>query len=116
MAKTTISMNQYGIVDLALHGQEARVEDLFRRLNLAMRRLKLPLTGGRGFRKAPGEVAAHPGLHDVQRWLDSVQRLRKNKEAMTFIAKLYYTCRGRVRPEVLKKMESDKYLEHDPLV
>lgn len=108
----TVTMNRHAIVDLALFGQEDRVEGLFRRLNLAMRRLKIPFDQGKRFRRPPAGIGAHPGLHDVQRWLDSVLRLRKNKDEMVFISNLYATCRGRVRPDVLEKMESDRYLEH----
>lgn len=105
MTSVTISMNRHAIVDLVLYGQEDDVEGLFRRLNGAMQRLKLPFTGRRGFRRPPKGVGAHPSLGDVQGWLDSVKRTRRYKDEMTFIANLYATCRGRVRPELLEELE-----------
>jgi hypothetical protein len=105
MPDVNVVMNRNAVVDMALFGQEDRVEGLFRRLNEAMRRLKMPFESGKSCGRPPKGSGAHPGLHDVQRWLDSVKRAKKNKDEMIFIRNLYATCRGRVRPELLKELE-----------
>jgi len=105
MAKLAVSMNRFAITDFVLYGPEVSVEVLFRQLFLTVKRIRKPVTG-RAFRQPPKGEGAWPNLHDVVRWLDSLDDSEEKAEEVSFLFKLYNTIKFRVRPEVLKKLES----------
>lgn len=107
MTRASITMNRYAIVDQVLYGQEVPVEVLFRQLFVAVKRIGKPATG-RAFKQSPRGVGAWPKLHDVMRWLDSLDDSEEKADEVKFLYKLYNTAKGRVRAEVLKELESGK--------
>lgn len=105
MAKLAVTMNRFALVDFVLYGPEVPVEVLFRQLFLAVKRIGKPVAG-RAFRRPPKGEGAWPNLHDIVRWLDSLDDSEEKAEEVSFLFKLYNTTKLRVRPEVLKKLES----------
>ena len=105
MAKLTVTMNRFALVDFVLYGPEVSVEVLFRQLFLTVKRIGMPVIG-RAFRQPPKGEGAWPNLHDTVRWLDSLDDSEKKVGEVSFFFKLYNTTKLRVRPEVLKKLES----------
>ena len=115
MAKTSITMNRFAIVDQVLFDQVVPVEILFRQLFATVKRIGKPVIG-RAFRKPPRGVGVWPNLHDVMRWLDSLDDSDEKAEEVAFLFKLYNTAKGRVRPELLAKLESGKGSDEHALV
>lgn len=111
MTKLVVTMNRFAIVDFVLYGPEVSVEVLYRQLFLAVKRIGKLVTG-RAFRRPPKGEGAWPNLHDVVRWLDSLDDSEEKAEEVSFLFSLYNTTRSRVRPEVMKKLESDQGDEH----
>lgn len=112
MAKVSVSMNRFAIVDFVLYGPETPVEVLFRQLFSAVKRIGKPVTG-RAFRLPPKGQGQWPNLHDVVRWLDSLSDQEEKAEEVAFLFKLFNTTRNRVRPELVMKLESGQDDEHD---
>jgi len=104
MTKLSVSMNRSAIVDFVLFGPETPVEVLFRQLFSAVKRIGKPVTG-RAFRRPPRGEGAWPNLHDVVRWLDSLDDSEEKAEEVEFLHKLFNTTKTRVRPEVLEELE-----------
>ncbi len=111
MVKLSVTMNRFAIVDFVLYGPEVSVEVLFRQLFSAVKRIGKPVAG-RAFRRPPKGEGAWPNLHDVVRWLDSLDDSEEKAEEVSFLFKLYNTTKLRVRPEVLKELESGQDGEH----
>ena len=104
MAKLSVSMNRFAIVDFVLYGPVVSVEVLFRQLHSTVKRIGKPITG-RAFRRPPKGIGAWPNLHDAMRWLDSLDDSEEKAEEVAFLCKLYRTTMTRVRPEVLEELE-----------
>ena len=99
MAKISVSMNRFAVVDLAMFGPVEKVEVLFRQLHAAVKRIGKPVAG-RSFRSPPRGVGAWPNLHDVMRWLDSLDASDEKAEEVAFLHRLYNTAKAKVRSEV----------------
>jgi len=111
MAKISVTMNRFAIVDSVLYGPELTVEILFRQLFPTVKRIGKPVVG-RSFRRPPRGVGVWPNLHDVMRWLDSLDDSEEKAEEVAFLHKLYNTAKARVRPEVLEELEKGLGSEH----
>ena len=107
MAKLCVTMNRFAIVDQVLRGSAADVEVLFRQLFPAVKRIGKPVAG-RAFWRAPAGQGMWPNLHDVVRWLDSLDDSDEKAEEVKFLHKLYITAKARVSPEVLAELESGR--------
>ena len=99
MAKLSVMMNRFAIVDLVMYGPVEKVEILFRQLHATVKGIGKPVIG-RGFRNPPRGVGMWPNLHDVMRWLDSLDASEEKAEEVSFLHKLYNTAKARVRQEV----------------
>jgi hypothetical protein len=104
MSNVSVSMNRHALVDLAMYGQQDRVELLFRFLFAATKRIGKPIVG-RAFRRVPPGVGAPPNIHDVKRWLDSLDSSEEKTEEVAFLFRVFNTVRARVRPEVIEGLE-----------
>ena len=107
MTKLCVTMNRHAVVEQVLLGSEQEVEVLFRQLFSTVKRIGKPVVG-RAFWRVPRGVGMWPNLHDVMRWLDSLDDSEEKAEEVAFLHKLFNTAKGRVRPEVLKELESGR--------
>lgn len=104
MSNVTVSVNRHALVSLAMYGPTDRVELLFRNLFATVKRIGKPVVG-RAFRKVPRGQGAWPNIHDVIRWLDSLDGSEEKEEEVSFLFSLFNTAKGRVRPVVIEKLE-----------
>jgi len=111
MSKLSVSMNRHSLVDFVIYGPEVPVEVLFRQFFATVKRIDKPVTG-RKFREPPKGQGAWPNYHDVVRWLDSLDGSEEKAEEVAFLFKVFNTAKGRVRPGVIKKLESGEGDDH----
>ena len=113
MVDTSITMNRFAVVDLALYGPVDRVEVLFRQLWATVKWLRLMRAAARSRRAADGGAfkvppageGGWPCLHDVMRWLDSLKKGPKHADDVMFLLRLFNTCHARVRPATIEDLE-----------
>jgi len=110
MTDSRVGMNKHTLVTLALYGQQERAENLYRQVKRTMKRLRMRVGKAEPFTVAPPGTGSEPNIHDVVRWLDSLNKTRKYTKERAFVRRLRVTLDSRVRPEVLTEDDSPKGL------
>lgn len=106
-----VTVNRHAVTDLALFGAASRVEALFREVKRTVQRLELDTKGTKPFRRPPRGSGGHPNVHDVIRWLDSLNTKDKELQGdVMFLKRLYVTLIPRVAPAVLDETIEPKAL------
>ena len=91
------AVNNFAVIDLALHGSRERQEGLLGQTTRTLERLELDVKGvRRGFRRSPRGKGEHPHLHDIMAWMDDIVNTPQYAEDIDFLKKLHVTLLGRV--------------------
>ncbi len=97
--RSSVTCNRHGIVELALYGPQNQVEALYRAIYAALSRLRLRTRRTKPLNKAPRGRGAWPNIHDVQVWLDSLEKTKDHAEDLDFLKSLFKTVEARIPPD-----------------
>ena len=97
-----VSINKSAVQELAMHGPQDRVEDLYRMVAATCK--ELGVKPSRAFKKQKRFTGGRPCNHDILRWLQDLPR-QGDEADLKFLSKLFATLRGRAHYDVVAKTE-----------
>lgn len=104
---TTIGVNKHAVTDLSLYGPQNRAEALLREVHRTLKRIGLRTDRGiKPFSSASKGNGASANIHDLIRWLDSLDSRHGD---IDFLKQLYKTLCGRVSKGFLKDLGKDPH-------